>query len=86
MKIKNISSTEYESFVCTLPLYNFLQSKEMYQRYVSLRKEVYLFGGFEDDKLKIACLCVCMHKNIRLRFSMFRVARFLTMTKNHLWE
>lgn len=73
MKIKNISPTEYESLVCALPLYNFLQSKEMYQRYVSLGKEAYLFGGFEENKLKIACLCVCMHK--KHSFKIFNVPR-----------
>lgn len=59
-----ISAGEFEKFVKKQKTDNFLQSPEMYQRYQKIKKEAYLFGGFEREKLVVTGLCVKMREKL----------------------
>lgn len=55
---------EFRDFVKNQKMDNFLQSAEMFSRYQKIGKEAYLFGGFENEKLKIVGLAVKMREKL----------------------
>ena len=56
MIFKELEPTKFDKFACACPRGNFLQSREMYDRYQKNHTESYLLGLEKDDKILAAAL------------------------------
>ena len=71
--LRELDEQTFDTFAKNEPTATFLQSVELYKRYKLEHREAYLLGGFKNDKLVAAALCV--QKYARLGQKIFNLPR-----------
>lgn len=96
---REITEAEFKAFTQESPTKNFMQTPEMYHRYKDNKRECYLLGLFENNKLIVAALVNAFYQKLGQKlFTMSRgpimdfnlgtekLVKFLEGTKQFLKE